>query len=191
MGKTSAARALVRRERRVLVWDIFREHRVVWCDDLEGVLGYLDIHGEEAFRVGLADVDPAAGLQLLTVARYVGNTLVVCEEVDLLARPTYEPKVFRQAVAQGRHWGLSLICTSRRPAEVSRLLTSQASDVFCFATHEPRDIQYLRAVIGDEAENLINLPPLTCLHWKPNEPTRRAVIDPSKSVFLDVSADLA
>jgi hypothetical protein len=188
-GKTSALRALVKHERRVIVWDIFREHRVVWTDTLEDLIDYLEANPER-FRVGLSDVDTSSGLHVLVVGKATGNCTIVLEEVDLLARPAYEPKVFREVVAQGRHWGLSLFCTSRRPAEVSRLLTSQASDVICFATHEPRDIAYLRAVIGDDAERLINLPPLTCLHWRPNELIQIETVDPAKAELIDTSPSM-
>jgi len=53
--------------------------------------------------------------------------------------------------------GANVLGVSRRPAEVSRLFTSQATRFILFKQIEPRDIAYFKAVIGNTADLIPNL----------------------------------
>lgn len=186
MGKTWACRSLAGEDPetrtlredappRVLIYDPYLEHAAVYCE-WEHIIDYLEgALGRGRFRVALnaplTHGEPfcvlafAAGRQ--SFATWWGTLLVVIEEVDVVAPPGREPLAFKRLVAQGRHHGIDLITTSRRPAEVSRLLTSQAEEIICYRTHEPNDVRYLRQIMGALAERIPTLPPHTPVVWRP------------------------
>lgn len=87
---------------------------------------------------------------VLGFAQAVGGVSVVCGEADLLApnNGTLHPAV-RALIHRGRHNRISLLAAVRRPAEVARDLSSQADLLAVFATHEPRDVAWLRAVASE------------------------------------------
>jgi hypothetical protein len=161
---------------RVLIYDPYVEHAAVHCV-WQDIIEHLDLAlARGRFRVALTEplthgeafcvLAFAAGRQ--SFQTWGGSLLVVIEEIDVVAPPGREPTAFKRLVAQGRHHGIDLITTSRRPAEVSRLLTSQAEEIICYRTHEPNDIRYLRQVMGDQAERISNLPPHTPVIWRPD-----------------------
>jgi hypothetical protein len=162
---------------RVLIYDPFIEHAAVYCtwpDVVEYVESALPRGG---WRCAL--VEPLTHGEAFCVLAWVvaqrlaqgpagsGGLLVVIEEVDQVAPPGREPLAFRRLVAQGRHVGIDMITTSRRPAEVSRLLTSQAEEIRCGRTHEPKDVTYLRAIMGELAEQVPRLGPHQFITWTP------------------------
>lgn len=153
------ARQLTAAAPRVLAYDPFSEHDALPLDyhDLVDYLDYAESLG--AFRVGLEEAGHEEDFCALAIAlgRRLqqecppGGLLVLLEEADLIARPGQEPPVFQDLVARGRHAGIELVAVSRRPAEVSRLITSQAEYFYVFRTQEPRDVVYLRGYIGEAA----------------------------------------
>lgn len=173
-GKTTLCRQLVEKERRLIAWDVYREHKVAWTEDVRVLFRHA--MKEKRFRIGIDSGDTHDAITILEASKHIQNVAVVIEEVDLVATATSVPVPFRKAIAQGRHWGLTLYTTSRRPAEVSRLLTSQAYHLYCFQTHEPRDIAYMRGILGEDAERLITLPKFHCLHWTPDTPIREEIV---------------
>jgi hypothetical protein len=158
-GKSTMARALVAPAPRLLAFDPFSEHDALALDfgDLEDFLDTTPDLG--AFRVSLREAGHEEGFcglalataRLLQKEHPPGGLTVLLEEADLVARPGQEPPVFQDLVARGRHDGIELVCVSRRPAEVSRLITSQAEFFYVFRTQEPRDVTYLRGYIGEAA----------------------------------------
>ncbi len=170
-GKTTLARALAAPAQRMLAYDPFGEHDALgleWPDWLE----YLDAHADRE-RLRLALVGGGHEEEFCAAAWVVAGRgrelLVVCEEANLLAPAGRESESFRRLVALGRHRGISIIATSRRPAEVSRLLTSQADELYVCRMQEPADLRYL-ASLGLEASaaELPALPRFAFLHWSAN-----------------------
>jgi DNA helicase HerA-like ATPase len=70
--------------------------------------------------------------------------LYVIEETDLFCDPYKIDEHFSKLIRHGRHWKASLICISRRPAELNRLVTSQANEIYVFQFSEPNDLLYLK-----------------------------------------------
>lgn len=183
-GKTSVIRSLAKREKRQLVWDPFREHAVVWIDDgIPALCEYLA--GRDQFRVGIDDADPESALAMLRISEQLTHCTVILEEVDLVGTPISVPIDLRRAIAQGRHWDLNLLYTSRRPAEVPRLLTSQSDAIYIFNTHEPRDVQHLRSYLRDLADTVQTLPKFHGYHWKADGSIARCQVDPGRAVITD------
>lgn len=75
------------------------------------------------------------------------------DEVDKFCSASFVPKSLKDLINYGRHRKISMICTSRRPAQVARELTSQCAEIRCFRTTEPRDIRYFADIMGDTAAN--------------------------------------
>jgi hypothetical protein len=73
------------------------------------------------------------------------------DEIDKFCTASFVPPAMKDLINYGRHRKVSMICTSRRPAQVARELTSQCSEIRCFRTTEPRDIRYFSDIMGDTA----------------------------------------
>lgn len=185
MGKTRLARRLLADHPRMLAYDPYGEHEALRFDQPEALVAYLDQHAKRGrFRCSLASWR-AANIQTESdyfcatawaTAQVTGDCLAVFEEVDMIAPPGRETPQFRRLIAQGRHaggrghTGVSILSTSRRPAEVSRLLTSQADHIYAFRLQEPADLQYFRSVIGREPSDAIpTLSPGEYVAWTSTE----------------------
>jgi AAA+ ATPase superfamily predicted ATPase len=95
--------------------------------------------------------------QLCEIVYTVGNCLFVIEEVDMVCSPMKISKPFAGLIRYGRHENVDIVAISRRPFDVNRLLTSQADVVYSYRFAEPRDIDYLKALTGCNAEDVTNL----------------------------------
>lgn len=123
----------------------------------------------EGWRVlwrGLASMERGEAFELFNrVAWAVENCMIVWEEVDNFIGPGKLPPWAFRLVNEGRHRGVRIIATARRPARVSRDLTANASRLIVFRTTEPVDLKYLREYVGAEAEVLPGLPDHHALDW--------------------------
>lgn len=97
----------------------------------------------------------------LPFTRKIGGLAVECGEIDRLAPSTGPQEEFANLVHRGRHTLTSLYLATRRPADCSRLITSQADEVISFAMHEPRDLKFLRETSAQLAQVVPTLKP----HW--------------------------
>lgn len=95
------------------------------------------------------------------------NSAVLIEEVHHFASAhRVDPWLF-ESVMTGRHSNQAIICSSQRPASVSKALVSQATHVFCGQLFEKNDIEYLRDFLGDDADRLPKLQKFRFLHYQP------------------------
>ena len=85
------------------------------------------------------------------------NLYVIVEEIDFFSTPFFTCIELQKLIKYGRHYQINIIGISRRPAEVSRLFTSQATRFIIFSQKEPRDIAYFKSIIGDKANLILNL----------------------------------
>ncbi|MHB1567372.1 MAG: hypothetical protein ACYCXG_11795 [Acidiferrobacter sp.] len=161
-GKSTMIRHMIRPLPRVLIVD-------VGLEDYDGVMqvGSLPlaarlIDGKTRYRLSYGDLDRSDEECMddaVALTRAYADTLtgaglpqmMVIDEADRYAPARGMGRAIREAVARGRHWSLSIIYATRRPAEVNRLLTSQTTRFIVFRTREPGDLRYLRAFIGEEA----------------------------------------
>jgi hypothetical protein len=175
-GKTTAARALSRDAPRLLAFDPFGEHDALRMTMIEAAhyLAQLDRDRQlNAFRVGVYpyDGDEPRALAVLAweVALRCGGLTLVLEEADQIAPVTGMSPDVARTISQGRHLNIEIIGTTRRPAEVTRLLTANADEYFVFRIQEPTDLTYLRSVLGPEAVLVVNrLEKFECVFWTPS-----------------------
>lgn len=99
-----------------------------------------------------------------------GSMIYAIDEVDRFTNANYAPPGLDYLINQGRHVQVSLVCTSRRPAQIPRELTSQAHQFYVFKNTEPGDLDYLRPYLGKSAtDRLPTLDDYTFLLWEESE----------------------
>lgn len=86
------------------------------------------------------------------------NLMLVVDEVDLFDSPQFQDSYFKKIIHLGRHYNIDLVTTSRRPANISRDLTSQTSEFYIFNITEKRDLDYFSFINSDLPEKIKQLP---------------------------------
>jgi len=93
------------------------------------------------------DIDNSIDFLCSALWKIHGGTLVL-DEVDSIS--ISDAPCFDEAIRYGRNHAIDVVTGARRPAEVSKNITAAADRVYCFATREPRDIEYYREFLGDD-----------------------------------------
>lgn len=120
----------------------------------------------------------------------MSNIILVIDELDYFCSPTSCPDVFAEIIKRGRHQEIGVICATRRPHEIPRLVTSQVTELVTFRHVEPRDLAYLKDIGNFEPEEVQKLPDFSYLKWNQGEVERGEVSLP-KASKKKRSADLA
>lgn len=183
-GKTTwIKRQVLELEARLFVFDHMAEFTEVagadYQHELQDSILFLRRNANGFARSVLVPLE--AGPEVFAVACRVPFAIrdltMVVDEIDTYAgavRPP-SPVEFTRLVNFGRHFGCSLVCASRRPADVSRALTSQARRIVAFRQTEPKDVAYLRSLVGDGASAIPDLPDLHYLAFEGGSVTRGVV----------------
>ena len=89
--------------------------------------------------------------ELAEIVSKMKDITFVVDEIDMFFDTRTSNKSFMyKLVHYGRHNEIDLITTSRRPANISRNLTSQ-TDIFYFSRlREPHDKKYIKDAVGSE-----------------------------------------
>ena len=77
-----------------------------------------------------------------------GNLTVAIEELDVHCSSSFTPPELERLIKYGRHRNVSLACVARRPAEISRLYTSQTNRYIVFRQIEKNDIMHWQKTLG-------------------------------------------
>jgi hypothetical protein len=88
----------------------------------------------------------------------LGGVAVECHEMHLIAPVSGAGRSaeIMDVMARSRHARLSWLCAGRRPAELSRFLTSQLDGLYSARMHEPRDLKWLSDAGGDEYSKVVS-----------------------------------
>lgn len=95
--------------------------------------------------------------QFVRICNNLHDYMLIIEEVERYATRWNSPNSLQWLVNTGRHRGIGLIVTCRRPADLSPQIRSNADYVFMFHQHMTRDIEYLVDWVGMEAYGLRNI----------------------------------
>lgn len=95
----------------------------------------------------------------------LNRVLFVVDELDYFCSATFSPPVFSEIIKRGRHQEIGVMCATRRPHEIPRLVTSQVTELITFRHVEPRDLAYLKDIAGLDPERVQRLPNFTYLRW--------------------------
>jgi hypothetical protein len=176
-GKTTLVQRYLAKVRRFVVADSLAEYTVgTVYHDLRDFARAAKRAGAGKLQAVVRIGDDEAFDTLSAMVRVIGEVapvLYVIEEADIQCSPQYIPDSMDRLVRYGRHWRVSLLVVSRRPAEISRHLTAQADTIVAFQTFEPRDLDFFRARCGgDFAESIAGLKRYTWRVW--GEPLTRS-----------------
>jgi hypothetical protein len=118
----------------------------------------------------ICSVDDENFQELAQLVYQMRSVNFVVDEVDMFFSAAATNKNYLYKIVHyGRHNLIDIISTSRRPANISRNLTSQ-TDIFYFSKlNEPADIKYFKNICGDKYLNAVqNLPKYSFLEVKEN-----------------------
>lgn len=144
----------------VIVLDLMNEydklHNVITFTDIEifyNVFEQLNKDSEKIIapyniRLAFKTIDEYTEV-LYFLNDFEKYTLVI-DECYKLANPRFIHPVLDNLVNLGRHYAINLVLSSRRPHQVSRLLTSQADVFVCLKIKEPRDIKFIEEYISSD-----------------------------------------
>lgn len=94
-----------------------------------------------------------------------GDHLILWDEVDMVTQPGRLPPYAYRIVNAGRHARLRVFACARRPYRLSRDLSANAGRIVAFRMTEPRDLRFMRDVMGEAADGLPGLREREALDW--------------------------
>lgn len=127
------------------------------------------LNGElQTFRYGTYYRDE---LPLFGHAAYgVGNCSLVIEECALMfERGAKLEEWANRLIFMGRHQQVNLILVAQRAVKIPLDVRSQATRIVSFRQSDPNDVDALCDVMGDDAEDIRELPELHCVDWEPGK----------------------
>lgn len=184
-GKSTLTRKVRGLFSRVVIFDRLQEWSASTpVTDFESFrVAYRALYLEPSFEIV---IKPRAGMSteaLLTLTDQVLSLIyqveshtkkgigIIFEEVWLYAPIHSIPQWFQETMLTGRHYGISIIGNSQRPASVSKTLVSQARHIFVGQFYEARDRKYFEECFGRIPE-LDNPPQKFNFYWfRPNQKT--------------------
>jgi mRNA-degrading endonuclease RelE of RelBE toxin-antitoxin system len=178
-GKSVLFRKMLTDKKRLIIFDTISEYRelsppypALFVHDIGQLYDYFAKNHSGAFRVIFDPEDPEAVLTLkdgseVTVFEeaakliytHLDSLIIGIEEISNFMTGSRTPEFLRKITRFGRHSALSLYSTTQRPADVHPLIRAQITKLISFKQHEPRDIDWLKQVIGEEAQGLKDLAP--------------------------------
>ena len=156
-GKSTLVKELVAEHKRVIVFDTMGEYDDAIEDYNTAVRELGRVQDARRFRVAIRLPEDDDALDAMEVAYEVPRCLVVFEETSFYCSPSTMPTILKKFVRYGRHREISQVYVSRRPAEINRDLTAQSDLIVSFRQHEPNDVDYLRKLMGSQADKLPHL----------------------------------
>lgn len=170
-GKSYLANKLIENERRLFVFDTLGEYTngVVFDAEYSNQFKEFWKHVYKGnFRLVYRPLSPDAEIDdIAELVFLLGNVTFLVEEVDCYCTAYQISNAFAHIIQRGRHKDITLIGVTQRPYGINRLLTSQAKEIYIFGTNEPRDIDYLKTLLGAEIEEkLKQLQQYQYLHWQ-------------------------
>jgi len=151
-GKSYLAKKMIQAASRLLVYDPMGEYfgGVVVDDFLELRDFWLKVY-RGRFRIIYRPIDAEAEFApICRLAWACENLTFLIEEVQTFCNPRSICTDFKAIIAKGRKKEIEVIGVTQRPAEISKLLTSQAKEMYIFNTTEPNDIEYFKNTFGSE-----------------------------------------
>ena len=168
-GKTTLMKKLIEDQTRLIIYDPMWEYSDATLKIFQNqmdLIKFLKKRGDTLFRIVYQPQQPTQEFNFVCQLVYcLYDVIFACEEIDLGTSHNYTPPPLERIICQGRHKGISLYATTRRPPEVPKLLTSQANKLYVFKMHEPKDLAYFKEIMGDQAEKIKELKPYQYLFY--------------------------
>lgn len=169
-GKSWLVKFLTRDMNRLIVYDIMSEYTdgVIFDDtEIRGLMYFWREIYKQNFRIIYRPMQTKAELIWIAEAVFaLGDVTFVVEEIDSICTANDMPEPMQAIIQRGRHRNIELIGVTPAPFGIHRDLTRQAKDIYVFKTNEPRDVLYLRQLLGESIEEkLTALEPFQFIHW--------------------------
>jgi DNA helicase HerA-like ATPase len=155
-GKSFLTKSDIEKEPRVIVYDVIGEYtNGIVCDNLKDFAELLDKRFDSSFRLIYRPLDPPGEFDFICELVYACYDLVfVVEEVDTFSVNSISLP-FANIIQRGRHKNVNLWGISQRPYRVNRTLSSQCKQILCFKMTEPRDVDYIKYLMGEEPSEAV------------------------------------
>jgi len=177
-GKTYLSRKIIERKDSYIIYDPVRNFSGsgTIIEDPQSAIEYLK-KKPQGFKIVYQpdssslekDVFLSEFKKICYIVHCLSNTYFLVDEIDTYVKPTSCPHYFNNLIQRGRHLGISLIVTTRRPQETTRHLTAQSDILISFNQHEPSDIKYLGTFFREKAQELRSLPPYHYIKFERGE----------------------
>jgi ABC-type phosphate/phosphonate transport system ATPase subunit len=166
-GKSYLARHLIQEIKRLIIYDTLGEYDTgINVENLNEFKEFFLKTYQGDFKICYQPVKPQDDFEAVCdIAYECGDLTFLVEEIDTFCSAQDISENFANIIQRGRHKNITLIGVSQRPFGIPRLVTSQAKVIYSFIHREPRDLDYLKAYIGDEAEKIKDLKPYEFLKW--------------------------
>jgi len=141
--------------------------------DEYGHMGYIRVHPRDMAAAGnpvtfktrsIPDSDEEIE-QALAICHARRRCWILAEECADYKNSEELGKILRR----GRSAGVHALCTTQRPAEIGRTVTSQAAVTVSYRCEEPRDLEYYRQRYGKDFEAQMETLPRYCFIVKGDE----------------------
>lgn len=167
-GKSYLAKRIQEKYPRKIIFDTLYEYDTKGADVAENFISFCEklkkINKEKTknftliYRLDLDSDDNTAELdEALKLIYYLGDCLVVIEEVQIFATSHNLPKWLKNMVLTGRHQKIGVLFTSQRMGEINKTVLSQCSHLFIGNMVEQNDQRYISGFIGDDVSELAGL----------------------------------
>lgn len=176
-GKSVWSKAYADGQKRLLVYDPLQSYRADFQTDPEEWVEDIIRDGSD-FRFGSGY--PWELSMLGNAAYAAGNCTFVVEECALIFKRGEELQDWaKPLVFMGRIQRVSLVLIAQRASKIPMDIRSQASRIITFRQTEPADVSALIDRIGEDAETIPDLPPLTCIDWEEGKVSRYSIPKPA------------
>lgn len=180
-GKSTLFRKMLSDTKRLIIFDTISEYQelappfpAARIKSLHLLYECLAKNHQKNFRIVFDPEDPEQVITLnngnqITIFEeackliytHLDDVIVGIEEISNFMTGTKVPEYLRKIVRFGRHSSISIYATTQRPADVHPLIRAQMTKLISFKQHEPRDIDWLKQVIGESALELKDLKQFT------------------------------
>lgn len=176
-GKSYLARDMLKNYNRYLVFDTIGEYsnQGVCFQDLKELGEFWEKFIDKKFRLIYQPLNPYKIIEAETgktefdlicdLVWECEDMALIVEEMDAFCGSAGISDSFANIVQRGRHRNITLIGISQRPYGISRLISSQAKEIYSFIMTEPRDIEYLSQYIGKDVDKIRDLKEFNYYKW--------------------------
>jgi len=167
-GKSTLAREIAEEWERVTAIDTLGEYSEGFevVEGFDACLVALEAaESRKRFRLSLRCEDPEEMLDLIGVCYELPRQLVMVEETSFYCSPSQLPVELSKLVRYGRHREIDQLYIARRPSEIHRDLTAQSDVLVTFRHREPRDLDYLQKMAGEDVSRVAILGPYRIAGW--------------------------
>ena len=161
-GKTAWLIRQIKKEKRVLVWDMkgeySRDHGFEAVDTLPALIERL--RKARAARIAFRSIRPAEFDQFCRAAYAWGSCVVIAEELADVTTPGKAPLGWGMVVRRGRDRALIVYGVTQRPAESDKTILGNVTRVHCCMLPFARDREYMARQLDIDQARIDALRPL-------------------------------